>query len=148
MYTPDNFRATHDNPSKDNDLSQESRLSTSANGTTDQPLSIAGRVALLREEAVLCNREAKLSSGRARKQWYERKSAALNHLILLGYAEVDSVEFQYGQARVGITSGPIQLHVPPRDLSDDARDVVWQQIAKHLERFFPAQPLAAAPGGW
>jgi hypothetical protein len=88
------------------------------------------RIQSLCEEAVEQNRLAKVSGGRDRRTAYQRKGQALSMLLLLGHAEVDSVLLKGCRPVVGLTlpTGD-QLHVLPSQLTHEAREIVFRQIA-------------------
>src|SRR5437016_5132792 len=108
---------------------------------TEQQSSGDARVKVLCAEAVEQGRQAKLLHGRDRRTAYQKKGTALSLLVLLGHAEVDSIELKGGQPIVGLTvAGNVQLHVLPSQLTSDAREVVLKQLTTYLNKVLSANP--------
>lgn len=101
----------------------------SPNFRLETEASAESRLDTLRAEAVEQNRRAKLGRGYERKLAYRKKANALSLLVLLGHAEVDSIEFKGGQPVVGLTvTGNVRLHALPNELSQAAREIVFRQV--------------------
>mgnify|MGYP001286476281 CR=1 FL=1 len=90
------------------------------------------RIENLRCEAIEQNRRAKLTHGYARKVAYQKKAEALSTLVLMGHAEVNSVEIWGGRPVVGFTLADHKLHAVVCELSADAREIALRQITACL----------------
>jgi len=91
---------------------------------------VKSAVETLRDEAVEQNRRAKTADHyRDRKVAYQKKADAISTLVILGHAEVDSIEFKGGRPVVGLTlAGNVRLHAIPTELSVPARELVFRQV--------------------